>query len=164
MTKALLAGTFDPPTQAHMALVAQAAGIFSELVVAIPVNPNKNPMFPLSLRVEWLNAATAPFDNVRVDSYDGLTAAYAERNGIDILVRGLRDHKDFAYEKELAQANALLGDGLPTLFLLTQDNLSAISAGMIREAILFGAFDRVAAHVPEQIRDSLRRHLARPSS
>ena len=43
--KCIFAGTFDPPTLGHKALVEECLKLFDEVVVAIMVNPAKKPCF-----------------------------------------------------------------------------------------------------------------------
>ena len=47
MKTAVYAGTFDPPTVGHEWMIERAAELFDEVVVAIGVNPEKNPSLAL---------------------------------------------------------------------------------------------------------------------
>ena len=51
MTKALYAGTFDPPTFGHLDLVARGARLFDHLVVAVAENSSKAPLLSSAERV-----------------------------------------------------------------------------------------------------------------
>ena len=53
--KCVFAGTFDPPTLGHKAMVADCLKLFDEVVVAILVNPNKAPYFTVEQRKEMLS-------------------------------------------------------------------------------------------------------------
>ena len=44
MKKCVFAGTFDPPTSGHRAVVEACLKIFDEVVVAIMVNTKKTPL------------------------------------------------------------------------------------------------------------------------
>ncbi len=44
-TKAIYPGTFDPITNGHIDIVARAAVMFDEVVLAIAASPSKKPMF-----------------------------------------------------------------------------------------------------------------------
>src|SRR6185436_919456 len=90
---AVYAGVFDPPTMAHLEIIDSALRIFDELVVVVGFNPNKaNALFSPEERVRMLEASlTADMrPRVRVTSYAGLTAPYAESLGACALVRGMR--------------------------------------------------------------------------
>ena len=46
-TKALYPGTFDPATLGHLWVIEKSAHLFDEVVVAIGVNAEKNPLFTI---------------------------------------------------------------------------------------------------------------------
>ena len=100
MKTCLFAGTFDPITKGHYDTVIRLLNKYEKVVVAIGVNPEKTPMFSLEDRLEFIKGAFANFDNVIVDSYDCLTVSYMQKNGIKVLVRGIRNQTDLAFEKE----------------------------------------------------------------
>ena len=54
MRKCVFAGTFDPPTLGHKALIEECLTLFDEVVVAIMVNPAKKPYFSVEERKEML--------------------------------------------------------------------------------------------------------------
>jgi pantetheine-phosphate adenylyltransferase len=51
MTTAIYPGTFDPITYGHIDLVNRAATLFDKVIVAIAINPGKQPVFTLEERV-----------------------------------------------------------------------------------------------------------------
>ena len=118
MTSALYPGTFDPLTNGHLDLIRRAAQLFDALTVAIAENPRKSPLFPVSQRLDMLRAHTAGLDNVRVTSFTGLVVDYAGRNGIDVLVRGLRTSHDFEFEYQMALTNRSLAPTVESAFLM----------------------------------------------
>ena len=59
MRRAVYAGSFDPVTNGHLEIIEKAARLFDELIVAIGVNPDKRPLFPLSERVAMLTQVTS---------------------------------------------------------------------------------------------------------
>ena len=54
MKKCLFAGTFDPPTVGHKAVVERALKVFDEVIVAIMINPEKQPTFTVAEREKLL--------------------------------------------------------------------------------------------------------------
>ena len=72
MKKAVYPGTFDPLTRGHEDLVRRAAGLFSELVVAIADSKAKRPMFTLDERIDMAREALASYPNVQVLGFSGL--------------------------------------------------------------------------------------------
>ncbi len=114
--KAIYPGSFDPPTNGHLDLIERGSKIFDELVVAILSNPEKDPLFSVADRRKMLEAMTAGFDNVSVDTFDGLTVDYALKVEAQAILRGIRAISDYEYELQMALMNRKLqpgaGDGL----------------------------------------------------
>src|SRR3979490_751190 len=92
---AVYPGTFDPITNGHHDLVRRAASIFERVVVAIAANPNKAPMFPLEKRMEMARKVLVDVANVEVQGYSGLTVEFARKQGMHVVIRGLRAVSDF---------------------------------------------------------------------
>src|SRR5712692_1631885 len=94
---AVYAGVFDPPTMAHLEIIESALRIFDELVVVVSFNPNKaSAIFSPEDRVQMLAASLSDEirPRVRVTSYAGLTAPFADSLGACALVRGMRPYSD----------------------------------------------------------------------
>jgi len=66
-----------------------------------------------------------------------LTVTFCKKIGASHIIRGLRDSKDFQYEKSIAHMNFQLV-GIETVFLLTNQEYSAVNASIIREIHLNG--------------------------
>jgi pantetheine-phosphate adenylyltransferase len=66
MRKCVFAGTFDPLTLGHENLIEECLKLFDEVVVAILVNPAKQPYFTLQQRKEMLALAFGQEPRVRV--------------------------------------------------------------------------------------------------
>jgi pantetheine-phosphate adenylyltransferase len=129
---AVFPGSFDPFTKGHEAVVRKALNLFDEVIVAIGVNSTKNYQFTLEKRTEHITSLFSASDNIRVVNYQKLTVDLCKAEGAQFIVRGLRDSKDFEYEKSIAQMNEALA-GIETVFLLTNQEYSAISSSIIRE-------------------------------
>ena len=95
---AIYPGTFDPPTNGHLDLINRGAKIFDQLVVSILRNPEKTPLFSLDERREMLEILVKRWDNVRVDTFDGLLVDYAAEQGAQAVLRGIRAVSDYEYE------------------------------------------------------------------
>ena len=119
-TKALYSGSFDPLTMGHMDIITRAAKLYDELVIGVGINPSKASMFTLEEREDMIREIFRDFDNVRVDHFSGLLADYVNKNGFNVVVRGLRSTTDFDYEIQMAQMNdRLFNDTVETVFLMT---------------------------------------------
>ena len=150
-TKALYSGSFDPLTNGHMNIISRASNICDYLVVAVADNPNKKCMFDIKERIEMVRKSCEGISNVTVVSVTGLLANYVNDNNIDIVIRGLRDSKDFEYELQMAQYNADLYNDAETVFLMTAPELSYISSSGVREITAFRG--DISNLVPEAVRD-----------
>ena len=136
--RALYPGSFDPLTLGHLDLIERAARLFDGLVVAVLRNPAKQPAFPLERRLEQIRAATAHLPAVQVDSFDGLTVAFARSCGTSVILRGLRALSDFEFELQIAHTNKSLAPDLETLFLATAVHHSFLSSSVVKEVARFG--------------------------
>lgn len=138
MKTAVFPGSFDPITVGHVELVRRAVPLFDKIVVAVGVNSQKKYLFPLDQRLTWLREVFADEPTVEVGSFEGLTAHYCQSIGARYLLRGLRNSSDFDYEKTISQLNEIVGDGLETIFLISQPAYSHISSTIVREIIKGG--------------------------
>lgn len=135
---ALFPGTFDPFTLGHLDIVNRGLNMFDEVVVAIGTNMGKKHMFSLEQREQWIKEIFDIEPRVRVASYEGLTAKYAEQIGAHFILRGLRTNQDFTYEKQIAYVNE---DMLPTInsvFLMSHQTNATVSSTIVRDLIQFG--------------------------
>ncbi len=135
---AVYPGTFDPITNGHHDLVRRAASIFDQVIVAIAANPNKAPMFSLSMRVEMARRVLAELPNVQVVGYAGLTVEFARKQGARVIVRGLRAVSDFEFEFQLANMSRHLERDIETVFLTPQEQFTFISSTLVREIAVLG--------------------------
>jgi pantetheine-phosphate adenylyltransferase len=82
--------------------------------------------------MKHIESLFANHQNVRVLSYQKLTVEFAKEIGANHIVRGLRDSKDFEYERSIAHMNEMLS-GIVTVFFLTDQAYSAVNATIVRE-------------------------------
>ncbi len=135
---AMYPGTFDPITLGHEDIVRRASRLFDRVVVAIAVNPGKEPMFSLEERVELARGVLADLDGVEVTGYEGLTVDFAKEHDLQVIVRGLRAISDFEYEFQLANMNRHLTDEVETAFLTPTEKYTYISSSLVREIASLG--------------------------
>ncbi|MCJ8291008.1 MAG: pantetheine-phosphate adenylyltransferase [Crocinitomicaceae bacterium] len=125
-------GSFDPLTKGHEAIIRKSLSVFDKIVVAVGVNSSKAYMFSLEKRMSHINELFKNDDQVEVQSFQKLTVDFCKDIGANHIVRGLRDSKDFQYEKPIAHMNFDLA-GIDTVFFLTELKYNAISSSIIRE-------------------------------
>ena len=150
---AVYPGSFDPVTNGHLDIIARGARIFDRLIVAVAVNFEKQGLFSIPERVEFLKAHTAGFDNVEVDSFEGLVVDYVRSRGARIILRGLRTISDFEYEFQMALTNRSLASEIETLFVMPSETYSYLSSSMVKEAVALGG--DLSRFVPETVLDCL---------
>jgi pantetheine-phosphate adenylyltransferase len=139
MKIAVFPGSFDPITVGHVNLVERALPLFDKIVVAVGINSSKKYLFSLEQRIEWLKLVFQGHEKVEVDHFQHLTAHYCQKIGARYLLRGLRNASDFDYEKTISQVNHIVGEGIETVFLISQPEYSHISSTIVREVIIGGA-------------------------
>lgn len=158
MRTAICPGSFDPVTLGHMDIIVRASVIFDRVIVAVSRNPIKNPMFSILERVKMLKEVLKPYQNVTVDSFDGLTVYYATEQNAVAIVRGLRVISDFENEFRMALINKNLACNIETLFLMTRAEYSYISSSAVKDVAIFnGPLDRL---VPPLVVKKLKEKLS----
>ena len=128
----LFPGSFDPFTKGHEVVVSKALTLFDEVVIAIGVNSKKTYLFDLDKRIQHIESLFINSSNVRVVSYQKLTVEFCEEIGANFIIRGLRDSKDFEFEKSIAHMNLEISN-IETVFLLTAQKYGAINSSIVRE-------------------------------
>jgi pantetheine-phosphate adenylyltransferase len=154
---AVYPGSFDPPTNGHLDLIARGSKIFDELVVAILRNPEKNPLFSVAERRQMLEAMTEEFQNVRVDTFDGLTVDYAAKVKAGAVLRGIRAISDYEYELQMALMNRKLHPELETVFMMPAEQYSYVSSRLVRELAHLGG--SIKGFVPQMVEQRLKEKL-----
>jgi pantetheine-phosphate adenylyltransferase len=154
---AIYPGTFDPPTNGHLDLIARGSKIFDELIVAILRNPEKSPLFGLSERQHMLEEMTEGFRNVTIDTFDGLTVEYASKVKASAVLRGIRAISDYEYELQMALMNRKLQPDLETVFMMPAEQYSYLSSRLVREVAQLGG--SVSCLVPEMVERRLKEKL-----
>ena len=135
---ALFPGSFDPITLGHVDIIERAVPLFDEIKIAVGTNSAKNYLFSLEQRVQWIEQTFAHEPKISVISYEGLTVDFAREQGVQFLLRGLRNPADFEFEKAIAQANREMVPNLETVFLLTSARYAYISSSIVREVYNHG--------------------------
>lgn len=138
MKKAVFAGTFDPVTKGHEAVIEKASELFSEVTVALCINAEKVTKFSLDTRLEMLNAVCKKYKNVKVVYHSGMLVDYMKENGIRYTVRGVRNSTDYEYENKMHHFNLSLYPEIVTLYIPCSDDLKEVSSTAVKKAISGG--------------------------
>jgi pantetheine-phosphate adenylyltransferase len=146
-------GSFDPITSGHVDLVHRALPLFDKVIIAIGTNSQKKGLFAVSQRQAWIQEVFANEPKVEIDTFDKLTADFCKKVQAKWILRGLRNAADFDYEKTISQLNFIVGNGVETMFLISQPQFSHISSTIVRE-IIKGEGD-ASPFLPPQIKINL---------
>ncbi len=145
--RALLPGSYDPVTAGHMDIIARTAALFDRVIVAVMTNDmhayvasaqSKQYLFPMEVRVELLRLACAETENVTVISGEGRLIDLFDRVGATVIVKGVRNAQDYAYEQQHALWNRAHNSRAETLYLPADPRLDAVSSTRVREALAKG--------------------------
>lgn len=154
---AIYPGTFDPITLGHLDVIERASRIFEKLIIAVAVNAQKEPLFPLDERIELIRDVLPPGASIEVDSFDGLLVDYARAKETHVLIRGLRAFSDFEFEFQMALTNRKMAPDVETLFLMPKEDYSYISSSMVREIAELGGYTE--NFVPPLVHEALKKKI-----
>lgn len=133
-------GTFDPITLGHMDIIRRGAKLVDRLVIGVTTNISKSPMFDDDERMDMVRreVASSGLPNVTVVGFNALLMNFADREGADVIIRGLRAVADFEYEYQMAGMNQQINDRVETVFLMADVALQPIASRLVKEIALFG--------------------------
>jgi len=136
---ALFPGSFDPMTNGHLNLIERSAKLFDEVIIGVFI----------------IEEATKEMPNVRVIMQETqLTVESAKSLGANFLIRGIRNVKDYEYEKDIAKMNQHLAPEIETVFLLAEEPYAHVSSSLLKEVLRFGG--DVSDYLPPNIYHALK--------
>src|SRR5215468_10157161 len=151
---AVYAGSFDPITLGHTAIIERSTRLFDQVTVAIGVNPSKKGLFEVAERKRMIATALKHLPNIEVAHFDGLLIDFMRTVGAGVVVRGLRLLTDFEYEFQLGLANRDLLPEVETVFVLTEAAHVYISSSLVKEIAQNGG--DASRYVPPVVHNALR--------
>ena len=129
-------GSFDPITYGHLDIIERGVKLCSHMIVAVLDNPAKNLVFSAVERAGLIERALEECGiKAEVEIFNGLLADYAKKKKADVILRGLRNPKDFLTEYQYSVYNNKLSGGVETLFLPGSPCFSYISSSIVKEAV-----------------------------
>ena len=148
-------GTFDPITLGHADIIRRGAKLVDRLIIGVTTNPSKNPMFTPEERMDMVRREVDAIGvaNVEVVGFNALLMTFAERQGANVIVRGLRAVADFEYEYQMAGMNQQLNSRIETIFLMADVSLQPIASRLVKEIALFGG--DITRFVSPTVRDEV---------
>ncbi len=154
MTRAIYPGSFDPVTFGHLDIIKRSASIVDELIVGVLNNGKKDPLFTVEQRVEMLREVTKEYKNVKVTSFSGLLIDFADQEGANVIVRGLRAITDFEYELQMSQTNHIMNPKIDTIFFTTSIEYAYLSSSTVKEVAMLGG--DIGHFVPQVVIDAMK--------
>lgn len=148
MSRAIIPGSFDPMTLGHLAVIRAAAEIFDEVVVLVMHNDMtkyvkdakvKEYLFDAEQRTEIARLSCAELPNVRVMAKSGLLIDAFDRLEADVIVKGVRNEADFAYEQVHAAWNLAHNPRAHTVYLPSDPAYAHVSSTLVRRRLAEGA-------------------------
>jgi pantetheine-phosphate adenylyltransferase len=131
--------------------------MFDGLIVAVLRNPEKDVLFTEEERVELLRGAVNGDRRVQLKTFSGLLVKFAEQEGVNTVLRGLRAVSDFEYEFQMANMNRKLSPEIETLFMMTGEDYFYISSRFVRDVARLGG--DVSGLVPNNVLQALRKRF-----
>jgi pantetheine-phosphate adenylyltransferase len=157
MLRAVLPGSFDPPTNGHINLIERASRIFDHLDVVIAVNPTKNDFFSAEERFELMSRLLEPYKRIKLHLWDKLIVDFAKKHKAKVLLRGVRALADFGYEFELAMTNKGLYPDIEIFFMPTDPKYFVLRSSAIKEIARFGG--DISPMVPPLVAKAIHKKL-----
>ena len=160
MARALYPGTIDPIHNGHIDIAVRAAAMFDEVVLAIYDAPPKKLLFTTEERLTLARQALAAVPNIQLITYTGLTIECARTQGVDVIVRGLRNVADFEYEQQIGWANNHLAPNIDLCCLFCSSDFAFLSATILKEVASLGG--DCEAWAPAPVLEALSARFDRP--
>lgn len=153
---AIYPGSFDPITYGHIDILQRATEMFDKVILTVAINTQKKYVFEIEERLKLIKECIADKEwgkKVEVDQFTGLLVDYCELKQVFTLIRGVRQISDFEYEFRMALMNRRLNNKVDTVFLMPNEELTFVSATMVREVAYWGG--ELKHFVPQNVADAL---------
>jgi pantetheine-phosphate adenylyltransferase len=148
---AVYPGTFDPITNGHIDIIERGAKLVDRLIIGVARNIGKGPFFDIAERLDLAReeckiVAARTGTVIEVVSFDTLLVQFAQSNGAQMILRGLRAVSDFDYEFQMTGMNHRLDPKIETVFLMASERHQFISSRFVKEIAQLGG--DVSSFVP----------------
>lgn len=162
INSAIYPGSFDPLTNGHLDILERAAKMFEKVYVTVAVNNQKTSVFTGDERVALIEEAIKDEewkDKIVIEQFTGLLIDFARKKKVNVLLRGVRQISDFEYEFRMALTNRRLAPEIDTLFLMPDEQLTFISATIVKEVAAWGG--DLSSFVPSHVANALRKKFSK---
>ncbi|MFM5931512.1 MAG: pantetheine-phosphate adenylyltransferase [Novosphingobium sp.] len=156
-------GTFDPITLGHADIIRRGAKLVDKLIIGVTTNIAKSPMFSDDERIAMVRreAEGLGLANIEVVGFNSLLMDFADAQGAQVVIRGIRGVTDFEYEYQLTGMNRQLNNKVETIFLMADVSLQPIASRLVKEIALYGG--EIGKFVSPAVREDVLRRIAENS-
>lgn len=130
---AAFCGSFDPFHIGHKVLVERFLPLFDKVVIAIGINDTKKGHYSIEERKEIIRKMMGNNPKIEIESYNGLTVDFCKEIGAKYMLRGMRDSKDFEWEKAVDNYNKGVAPDIETIYMIATKDVEGISSTQIRK-------------------------------
>ena len=156
---AIYPGSFDPVTNGHLDIIERSHRIFDRVIVAVLANVEKEPLFEIDKRLEMLREVTQEWDNIEVETFEGLLVKFAVAQKAQVILRGIRAVTDYEYEFQMALMNRRMQPEIETVFMVPAEAYTYLSSRLVKEIFSLGG--SVNGLVPSIVEDFLKENKSR---
>lgn len=135
---AVYPGTFDPITNGHTDLAKRGCKVFDKIIIAVAENPQKNTLFNLSERINFIKNIFSKEVKIEVYPLNNLLVQFAKDHSATVILRGLRAVSDFEYEVQLASMNRSMEPEIESVFMSPAEEFSFLSSSIIKDIARHG--------------------------
>ena len=162
MRRAIYPGSFDPVTNGHLDIIERGCKLFDEIIIAISINPDKEPLFSTEERREIIEEVVSDINSgscrLTVEAFEGLLVKYAVECNADAIVRGIRAISDYEYELQMALMNRRQEPRIETVFMMSAEAYSYVSSRLVKEVFQLGG--TIEGLVPASVESRMRQKFA----
>lgn len=167
--RGIYAGSFDPITVGHIAIIKEAIKVVDRLIIAIGHNPAKKYIFDEGQRLDMVTQAIEDegvFGTktlVSVEPFAGkYLVDYAKERDINVIIKGLRDSFDFHDEVKQYRFNRKLNSDIQTIYFMADKDHTEISSSFVKALIGPEGWKRAVKDlVPPNVFNKLDYHYLR---
>ena len=156
---AIYPGSFDPVTNGHLDIIERSHRIFERVIVAVLANVEKEPHFEIDKRLEMLREVTQEWDNIEVETFEGLLVKFAVAQKAQVILRGIRAVTDYEYEFQMALMNRRMQPEIETVFMVPAEAYTYLSSRLVKEIFSLGG--SVSGLVPSIVENFLKENKSR---